>query len=560
MKQILVIFLSLFAFIQATIINIPADQPTIQAGINVAAEGDTVLVAAGIYYENIIWSSENGIKLIGSGETDCIIDGDSLGSVIRMSYIIGTATVIDGFTIQNGYANGNIPFSNGGGIYCNEVSLHLSNLTIIDNSANEEGGGVFCWYSDLNLFDVSIINNFSSTDLYGTGGGGIHSKSSTLNLANVVFEDNIAVSSGGGLCCISSTLDIVNADFSNNSCLYEGFGDIGGGGMFCTMSSSPYYLEDISFSNNSSGSNGGGICFNMVDAEMKNVYVTNNSALYYGGGIYFKMSDSELTNVLITNNTSELSGGGFSINGSFPILKNVNIIDNISNQGGGISIKIWGPSLVNCILWNNEPEEIYCIDFNSLANIITISYSDIQGGESGIITNNNGTVNWLDGNIDDNPLFLGLGEYPYALQFDSPCIDAGTPDTTGLSLPEYDLAGNPRIFGGRIDMGAYEWQGTPVSDELGSVSYKLSNYPNPFNPSTTISFSLTAKDAQDAKIEIFNLKGQKVIDLSVILSGVEGTVTWNGDDEEGKSVCSGIYFYKLKFGKHEETKKMLLMK
>ena len=90
----------------ATTINIPADSLTIQSGLNAALEGDTILVAAGTYYENISWPATNGIKLIGSGEENCIIDGDSLGSVIRLEEelggIIDSTTLISGFTIQHG--------------------------------------------------------------------------------------------------------------------------------------------------------------------------------------------------------------------------------------------------------------------------------------------------------------------------------------------------------------------------------------------------------------------------------------------------------------------------
>jgi len=87
-----------------------------------------------------------------------------------------------------------------------------------------------------------------------------------------------------------------------------------------------------------------------------------------------------------------------------------------------------------------------------------------------------------------------------------------------------------------------------------------SNYPNPFNPSTTISFSVT-QNSDFVKLEIFNVKGQKVKTL-FNGSAEEGlhTVTWNGEDENNDPVSSGIYFYKLKTGEQEISRKMLLMK
>ena len=96
-----------------TLINVPSLFSTIHSAINHAFEGDTVLVASGTYVENITWPATNGIKLIGSGEEDCIIDGNSLASVIRIEN--GSDALITGFTIQNGYASGSWPLQAGGG-------------------------------------------------------------------------------------------------------------------------------------------------------------------------------------------------------------------------------------------------------------------------------------------------------------------------------------------------------------------------------------------------------------------------------------------------------------
>jgi len=107
-----------------------------------------------------------------------------------------------------------------------------------------------------------------------------------------------------------------------------------------------------------------------------------------------------------------------------------------------------------------------------------------------IVTNNNGTINWLEGNIDEDPQFIGGDPFSYQLTENSPCIDAGNPNTTGLNLPPYDLAGNPRISGGIIDMGVYEWQDTTRVDEQKFYKnlYVFTNTPNPFKSSTTITF------------------------------------------------------------------------
>ena len=94
------------------------------------------------------------------------------------------------------------------------------------------------------------------------------------------------------------------------------------------------------------------------------------------------------------------------------------------------------------------------------------------------------------------------------------------------------------------------------NDQNGNIY--LTNYPNPFNPETTISFNLTAENAE---LVIYNLKGQKVKTLvSDQLSAGKHSVVWDGRDSNGKRVGSGIYFYKLKAGDFQKVKKMVLLK
>ena len=93
------------------------------------------------------------------------------------------------------------------------------------------------------------------------------------------------------------------------------------------------------------------------------------------------------------------------------------------------------------------------------------------------------------------------------------------------------------------------------------------NYPNPFNPETTISFSLNTKNTEDTKIIIYNIKGQKNRTLECINRVNAKTtrsfysITWDGTDNSGKAVSSGIYFYQLKAGNEfSQTKRLLLLK
>jgi len=147
----------------ADIINVPGDQPTIQTGLNAAAFGDTVLVAPGTYFENIIWPDVNGIKLSGSGMYSTIINGNNAASVIRFdtANIIDTFTVVRGFTVTNGFAQPPWPESQGGGFCLFYASPILEYLNISGNTADDFGGGIYIWgsTSDPIIRYVVIANN-----------------------------------------------------------------------------------------------------------------------------------------------------------------------------------------------------------------------------------------------------------------------------------------------------------------------------------------------------------------------------------------------------------------
>ena len=508
-----VLYLSVVLHLSATIINIPADQSTIQDGINASANGDTILVQPGAYVENINYNCKNitvaSLFLTtqdSSYISQTIIDGNQNGSVVTFVAGVDSTAALCGFTLINGN------FSNGGGIFCSTSDPKLENLVIMYNIATAEygdGGGIFIYNSNPSLREIIIKDNSTI---------GAHGR-------------------GGGIYCTGSNPICENIIITNNSC--EGL--YGSGGGFCCCSDSNPILENVIISNNSAplslGYGGGLAIIGNTNLLLKNVLIINNFAGYYGGGIYCGNAN--------------------------PLLINVTISENYSAFGHSICCELnSNPYLSNCILSSNYPHEIYFSE-NFEPNSITITSSDIVGGENGIIINNNGTINWLEGNLDMDPLFVGTGNYPYSLQDFSPCVNSGTPDTTGLNLPEFDLAGNPRIQGGRVDMGAYENQNFIANTDDSLILDNLilfQNYPNPFNPSTTIKFS-TQNDSE-VELSIYNIKGQKIKTL-VQNEFTKGnhSIIWNGDDECGKSVSSGIYYYKLNVsGKTESIKKCLNLK
>ena len=124
-------------------------------------------------------------------------------------------------------------------------------------------------------------------------------------------------------------------------------------------------------------------------------------------------------------------------------------------------------------------------------------------------------------------------------------------------------ASNPKGFSYEVkSLYAYKIPSEPVfTDDPLQPPATLSccNYPNPFNPETTISFEIPKTD--NVSLQIYNLKGQLIRTLvNDYLPAGKQSIVWNGTDNNNQPVASGVYLYKIKTGKYNKSAKMLLLK
>lgn len=465
-----------------------------------------------------------------------------LGMDIYFDQSINTEIFVDTFTVFEPddyfiYSENNIPYD----IQNSVIDQVDVDLFVSPNGSNDNSG--LSTEFPLKSISYALAKIITS-----------ETQPRTITLTNGMYsstntDENFPINIKGHLTITGCTQDSVIIDAESNNTVI--------GFVYDTNCS----LNNITLKNGHTDLEGGGIFSIYSQFELKNVTISNNHSNQYGGGIFCNLSEIDLYKVLLHNNTSDNGGGGIFCWYNDMNIVNVTMVNNSSNFGGAILCHFdSNPIIVNSILWNNSPEAIYLSDYE-LPCSITITNSDIQGGENGIYSNSC-VVNWLENNIDEDPIFNNSVEDLFTLSSNSPCIDSGIAFFEWENSIIIDLDENDYV-GSAPDMGYDEYGMSNINDDFlinNFDSILLNNYPNPFNPTTTISFSIPVDSKVD--LSIYNIKGQKV--KMIIHDQYEKgnhSIVWNGIDDKGKFVSSGVYFYKLLVnGKTVSTKKCMLLK
>ncbi|MBD3218619.1 MAG: PKD domain-containing protein [candidate division Zixibacteria bacterium] len=397
--------------------------------------------------------------------------------------------------------------------------------------------------SDSSYLAYCLIEEGKATGAEPTDtGGGVYIDSAYVEITNSQILENRAKQSGAGIYMRKSNALIKHTTISRNS---NGnyTGSSSGGAIYCTESNSKIIECTI------------------ADNEL---YVSGSFSTAHGSGagLYLYLSDPEIRNTIFDNNQvnenveSEARGGAIYLYYSDPVIANCTFYGNhAGDAGGAMYLYQSDPNVVNSILWNGSPQEIYC-SANGLASNIMVAYSDIEGGQAGIITNDISNIDWREGNINSDPLFSDPAGDDFNLQPFSPCVDAGTDyyEYQGDVLVDIDAAD---YNGTAPDMGALESGTVSVIDEEMGIAGDFTlhqNYPNPFNPVTNIRFAIPS--ARHVTLELYSTIGQKIKTLvnEAMPTGVH-EVRFNGND-----LSSGVYLYRIKAGDFVDTRRMLLIK
>ena len=448
--------------------------------------------------------SGNVVRFCSAEGAGTVLDGftvtNGTGSEDSWGAFHGGGIMCDGSSpaiIDNTIVGNKAEDGSGGGIYCSGASPTISNNRIVWNWT-WQGSGIYCSNST-----ATIEGKWLAYCCFSIHGGGIYCDSSSLDIVGNTIWGNFSLYSGGGIYCVgTSSLDI------SNNVIAENLGGDLGGGIFCDDSSILIIVENIIAGNRAE--NGGGICCaGSSTVTIMDNDIFGNRASSCGGGIFAGTAD--ITNNLISGNSGGFYGGGIYCGGSAPTIANNIISKNSTNfAGGGISCGYYGdPNIVNNIIAHNDSQcmggGIYCFQYSSPTIInstifgnsaydfgggiqaadasnptvtnticwdnsapsgpeisvghlnpstLTISFSDVEGGQGSCHVESGCTLVWGAGMIVSDPLLADPASDDFHLTWNSPCRDVG--DSAAVT-EQYDFEGDPRIALGTVDIGADEY-------------------------------------------------------------------------------------------------------
>ncbi len=413
----------------ATTYRVPGNFASVQAAIDGAAAGDTIIVGRGTWHENLKFGGKN-LCLTSASPTSAavvtatVLDGGGWGPVVTFGGAENVSCVLTGFTIACGLSE------NGGGIRGNGTHATLRYNVITSNTANGNpfgyGGGV---YQCDGLIEYNrIAQNRSS----GNGGGLSHCGGTVRN--NTV-TGNVAAT-GGGLDDCAGRIE-GNQIVGNRAESATVFGD-GGGLSSCRGT----IVRNLIQSNVADGEGGG---LSNCQGEVINNLIADNQSEEGGGGISGTCA-SIRNNVIVRNKTTAgyAHGGGIYASAAF-IAHNTLALNTAGGKGGGLA-QCRG-LLLNNIVWGNVSSVAAQFYQTSLPAYCCTDDATASGTQL----------------VHASPAFKNAGQLDFSLQAGSSCIDKGYDfDVRGDYNADY--AGACRWSGTHVDIGAYEYGSSPDAD------------------------------------------------------------------------------------------------
>jgi len=397
------------------------------------------------------------------------------------------------------------------------------------------------------LADSTIVSNLTfrnsaavGKNSYDKSGGAVFINRSKVRLENCVFVDNAADAHGGAIRVAGAWPMIFRCTFRGNRALNGG-----GGAIEASFDASPV-IKDCVFEDNSARW-GGAVSVRVGGSVLivSSVLANNHASgdLGYGGAIFAdKNSIVDVMNVVISGNRGRFGGGVTCLANSMVNLDQVTITDNVGTViGGGMLLVDASPAISGAIFAFNQGTGI------SLAGASkpTITCTNVFGNSGGDWLHSVASAGDMEFNFYIDPLFCSrdpLAADGLHLQHNSYLFD-----------PPYDCS----------TLGAQSIAcGASTTEEVPPVGVGIANAaasPNPFNPQTNIGFTL-GQD-QTVRVAVFGLRGELVRTLADgRLTAGEHEFSWQGRDQAGRVVGSGVYFVVIHGQYETQSLKLTLLK
>jgi hypothetical protein len=362
---------------------------------------------------------------------------------------VDTVASLDGLTFAGGNANAALgqvdPRCLGGGVYLDTGVLAVTRCTFRGNAA-EYGAGMYVRESSLHVSDCrfsanqaftagglriwgssAFVSGCEFTGNFAHNGGALNIYNSEVTVAGSAFDDNEG-EGGGAMIVRTGSVVVTGCRFVGNTAQMAG--------AIMTTYGAEAAFEDCLFSHSQSNFAVGAVSATGPTTLVNCAFVRNSTG-QLGGGLVVADS-ATLVNCLFSKCEGGRGGGVYV--GADSTLVNCTIAD--STGSGVMVLDGVTAQLSNCILWGNSHGQIV-EDPEEPGAVVVVRNSDVQDGWPGA------------GNIDADPLFVQPGTDDLRLAFGSPCVNAGRNSAVPPGVTT-DLAGNPRIQDGVVDMGAYE--------------------------------------------------------------------------------------------------------